>query len=563
MISNGQAAEAAELWLQRAEARPRSAIDMQLYATQALLAAGQAVQAESIARRLSGLDLNDQQRDLVGLVLAEIARDNKQWRQAQAYLTLNLNGLPQWVAERALRLQAEVYLNNDESLAAARAMSDLIDLNPSRSLAVQAELMDTLGALSDQHLGEALGSSGNSASFNGWLELMAGLSPSLLAGDSIDDYLQLWRWQHPDHPAHNALLDEMIERYAAVNDPVTEIVVLLPQNGRLSSAAKAIEDGLIQSWYEIAPPRPALQFVDSSDPIGIEYLYSQAVASGASHIIGPLERTQVAQLAASGSLDVPTLALNEATESAINLYQFALSPEQEARSVADRAWSDGHTRALVIAPSGEWGDRLYLAFKEQFEKLGGHVVYDASLAETENDFSQPLRRLLGLDRSEQRHRDIERILRQPVAFEPQIRPDADFVFLAARPDMARLVRPQLLFHNAQDLPVYATSNVYSGIQDPDSNRDMDGIVFCDAPWMLADRATIESNPFASSDGPSARLYALGRDAMRVVPLLALLSRHGAINGATGELSIGDDQRLSRRLSCAQFVGGRPRRLDDA
>lgn len=562
MIDDGEAESAAELWLERARQHTQDAITYQLYATQALMAAGQVERAETLARSLAERPLDDQQRDLVGLVLAELARDNQQWRQAQAYLTIDIAPWPQWVQQRALRLQADVFMNNDEPLAAARAMSDLIDINPSRSLATQAELMETLGALPDVALRSAL-SERNSASFAGWLELMSELSSSLLAGSDIDQYLQQWRWQHPDHPAHSALLDEMIERYAAVNEPVTQIAVLLPQQGRLASAAEAIEEGLIQSWYEMPQPRPSLLFMDSSDSQGIEALYRRAVAEGASHIIGPLDRGQVSALAAMGTLSVPTLALNEADGQAVNLYQFSLAPEQEARSVANQAWSDGHTRALVIAPSGEWGDRLYLAFKEQFEALGGHIVYDASLAESENDYSQPLQRLLGIDAAQQRHRDIERIVRQPVAFEPQVRPDADFVFLASRPTMARLVRPQLLFHNAQHLPVYATSNVYTGTFDPDQDRDLDGIIFCDAPWLLQERSVIEANPFPSASGASGRLYALGRDAMRVTPLLALLSRHGAISGATGQLSIGEDQRLERRLGCARFVGGRPQPLEEA
>ena len=70
-------------------------------------------------------------------------------------------------------------------------------------------------------------------------------------------------------------------------------------------------------------------------------------------------------------------------------------------------------------------------------------------------------------------------------FEPRRRQDIDIVFMAAFPAGARQLMPQLAFHHGADLPVHATSHVWSGVPDPANDRDLDGVVFGDMPWLAA------------------------------------------------------------------------------
>ena len=62
--------------------------------------------------------------------------------------------------------------------------------------------------------------------------------------------------------------------------------------------------------------------------------------------------------------------------------------------------------------------------------------------------------------------------------------DVDMVFIAANSRQARLIKPQLKFHRAQTLPVYATSRISSSSGNSDDDRDLDEILFVDIPWML-------------------------------------------------------------------------------
>jgi outer membrane PBP1 activator LpoA protein len=64
------------------------------------------------------------------------------------------------------------------------------------------------------------------------------------------------------------------------------------------------------------------------------------------------------------------------------------------------------------------------------------------------------------------------------------RTDVSFVFIAGNAESAaRLIVPQLKFHYAGDIPVYATSDSFEPTQV--ANEDIDGLMFPDMPWMIS------------------------------------------------------------------------------
>ena len=80
---------------------------------------------------------------------------------------------------------------------------------------------------------------------------------------------------------------------------------------------------------------------------------------------------QVQALQQRETLPLPTLALNygdraEAETTPANLYQYGLAAEDEAVQIAEKAWTDGLRRALVMVPKGNWGERIYAAFEQRF-----------------------------------------------------------------------------------------------------------------------------------------------------------------------------------------------------
>lgn len=324
---------------------------------------------------------------------------------------------------------------------------------------------------------------------------------------------------------------------------------------------------------------PSIEIYDASnDPALIDLIYEQAVDDGAEFIVGPLDKDSVNRLARHPALAVPVLTLNYSEQRSTgaeqsqptNLFQLSLSPEQEARQVAERAWLDGHSRAAIITPSSAWGQRIAKAFSARWRQFGGHVVEKQTYDAKKSDYSLPIRQLLNVDESQRRKKNLTRLLGKKLEFIPRRRQDIDFIFMAAASKQARLIKPQLRFHHAPKVPVYATSHSYSGSINAGMDRDMDGVLFCDMPWTLdnnrpgaALKTDIETIwPHASKR--YSRLFALGVDAYRVIGELNNLRHNRAAfyPGETGDLYLDVDNRLQRRLSWAKFERGIPLPLSE-
>ena len=143
------------------------------------------------------------------------------------------------------------------------------------------------------------------------------------------------------------------------------------------------------------------------------------------------------------------------------------------------------------------------------------------------------------------------------------------MFVAAMPRQARLIRPQLNFHQANDLPVYATSHVFSGIVNARTDHDIDNVTFGDMPWVLpkARRNTTLYGMITQLWPQQAenymRLYAFGIDAFNLIPNLNTLaeSRTTQHPGETGSLFLDDERRIQRRLTWAEFKNGAPKLVE--
>lgn len=325
--------------------------------------------------------------------------------------------------------------------------------------------------------------------------------------------------------------------------PGDRVVLLLPTAGPFLGVSDAVRDGVrAAADVDDAQSRPKLVPLDSGTSERVIAVHGQALEGGATHVIGPIEKPAVDALATSGGLKVPTLALNEGTSAgtpAANLYQFALSPETDAIEVANKAKALGFTRALMLFPNDGAGKRRAGAFRGHWDRLGGTLAGEATFNPSAPAGS--IQALLG-------------------------RAGADFLFLAANAEQARVIFPQIR-KDAADLPVIATSDVYTGEADGARDRALAGLYFVDMPWMLgverADdplrRADLKSTANHLTTPLGRRLYAMGIDAYRLVPRLsALADRPGAsFAGQTGRLSVDALGRVQRQLLLARFTESGP------
>ena len=549
--------------------------DYLLSAAEAFLHGNFIEQAKQTLRSLPAEALDTQQLDRRRVIEAGIALTEHHPRTTLDTLkNIEQAGTPPALRIAIHELRATAYNQLGNFLEAARERVALAPLlsDPESAHRNEQALWQALMSLTSTAL-ESFKTEAPPDILSGWLELAdIAKSPPPQAAD-MGKRLAAWRSRYPNHPASAQLMASLqAQQPDALSSQPTHIGILLPTSGPFAKYATAIRDGFLSAYYqrENRAYQPVIQIYDTSNASDIAQLYTQAVKDGAQFIIGPLDKEAIASLLRQHDIiTLPTLALNYTdSDDAVPamLFQFGLAPEDEARMVAERAWLDHHQQALAIYPEGDWGDRILHAFDEHWQQLGGKLAAAQTFPATTEDLSGPLRRLLNIDASENRAKDLRATLQTPIKFEAWRRHDTDFIFMAAFPRQARQIPPQLKFLYAGDLPVYATSHIFDGRRDAAKDRDLDGVTFTDIPWLLTPqqfplRDKIQQMWPETAD-QYARLYALGVDAYRLMPNLASLraSPYQEFPGATGRLVIDKNNRIRRTLLWARFVGGLPRLL---
>ena len=116
--------------------------------------------------------------------------------------------------------------------------------------------------------------------------------------------------------------------------------------------------------------------------------------------------------------------------------------------------------------------------------------------------------------------------------------------------------------------MYATSHVFSGSENISADQDINGVTYCDIPWLLSNDPSVEllrdslDLQLSSSQSRLPRFAALGIDAYQIIPHLQRLAAHeyDRYDGVTGKLSVGGQNRVFRELVWAKFQDGRPQSI---
>ena len=388
-----------------------------------------------------------------------------------------------------------------------------------------------------------------------WVQLALISKRNSVNTPQLAQELITWRSQNPSHPANQLLPDNAALTQLQSLTPPQKIAVLLPQSGTYESSGQTVREGFLNSYYANLPKtgKQSIKFYDTSATQNMTTLYQQAVADGADFIIGPLVKEHVQQLSREGAFNSPTLALNY-TEAGwrslpTNFYEFGLLPEDEVSQIADQAHAAGSSRAIIIAPQTTWGNRLVSSFSTRWKANGGNVqetwYYPANA-----DFNKEIARLLAVNLKVDKQLMKEGSDKETL--EKQRRHDFDVIFLFAQPEQARVIVPLLRYYYAADVPVYASSSVFSGKPNPAKDVDLNGVIVCDIPWT---KKIVRST--SPDDIQTGRLYAVGQDAYLLSQTLQRLERlpNFPIYGTTGALTLSSSQQIHRRLPCNVLNNG--------
>ncbi|MDU9390626.1 penicillin-binding protein activator [Pseudomonas sp. zfem002] len=542
-----------------------------------LSAADQAYRQKDNARAARILEqvqidsLKPAQQVFASTLSAELALSRNQPKAALTALShpslAHLNELPADLQARTRSAHAAAFEADGQTLAAAQERIALAPLLSGDAAMSNNDAIWSLVAALPPEQPQSAGSD----TLGGWTSLaLAVKSAGTL--EQQQAAIDTWKAQHPEHPAALQLPSPLVKLKSLTSQPLTKIALLLPQEGQLAGVARALRDGFMAAHFQAQQAGqnpPAIQVFDSSRLTSLDEFYRQAQAAGVQLVVGPLEKPLVKQLAAYPQLPITTLALNYSDAGQSNppqLFQFGLAAEDEAREVSRRAYADGMRRAVALVPSGEWGDRVLNAFRQDWQAKGGTLIAAERVAQPVA-LAQQIADLFQLRQSEGRAKSLQSTVGGNVSAQPSRRQDIDFIFLASTPQQAQQIKPTLNFQYAGDVPVYATSNVYSASGDVNQYNDMTGIRFCETPWLLDSTNGLRQQvvrQWPQAAGSLGRLYAMGVDAYSLAPRLGQLKTlpDNRIEGLSGSLSMNPSQRIERQLPWAEFAGGQVKRLPD-
>lgn len=501
----------------------------------------------------------------LALIRAQIAIKQNQFDSALRWLSGNLaesaNGDTS-AGRRLILLRGQLYqsINRNED-----AIIDFISITESWPTNAETSLFEdiwlALTSLRDEEL-DQLAEEADSYEMRGWIELARIYQVDQFSIRSQLDSIVQWRRIWASHSAAARLPAPLIELQVTWESRPKHIALILPLQ---EAAGNAIQEGFLSAYYQslsVSRDVPQISVFDSTGLTDIHDTFDQAVASGADLIIGPLNKKLVNQISERIEIPVPTLALNYADQDrpAENLFQFGLAPEDEISQVINLAWEAGYRNAAVIIPDNLDYQRLETFFIETWTNQGGQVVSSARFI-GDSDYAEVIKRLMAIDSSEARAEKLLDLLpRLNMEFTPRRRSDIDFIFLAANPRQGRQLKPTLAFYFAGDIPVFSMPSVYDGQENQTGNRDLDGIIFTDAPWVLNPtyqlRDEVNTN-LRQAQGPLQRLRAMGIDSFRLYPRLKQFSNNSisSLRGTTGVLTMSENRRIHRSLTTARFEDG--------
>lgn len=484
----------------------------------------------------------------------------------------------QWLSSYSLQSRIALMSAEDQvALGLARART-LFGLNRFARSAQERIFVEDLiddSALSEQnqqaiwqtllklplHALQQQNQSNKSRSYKSWLELAIIYRDNQLSQTQQIEATRAWqkRWSKKRYvkvlpPAIRAFNNTRIEQYQHIG-------VFLPFSGKLAAAGNAVKDGIAYAYFNHLQDKtkiPRLTFYDTAQH-SIDTLYTQALSDNVELIIGPLQKTKVAELFTMPN-SLPILTLNFLTDVLIppdNVIQFGLAVEDEAVQLATLAKATQHRNVLLLHLDKGWTQRAAQAFEQQWATFND-VSLETKMLSLKENYSREIAASLNLAQSNARHQNIVRLLGKKLEFKPRRRQDIDLIVLFADPQQAKSIKPLLAYHYAANITVFSSSNVFTGERSKLANKDINGVIFNEMPWLLGDflAAADADNRYANNKSLN-RLFAMGIDAFNLYPRIDYLqqSPSNELSGSTGRLSL-NKNRIVRKLSLAKIRNGK-------
>jgi uncharacterized protein len=556
LAQQGQFTQAAQAYQALADQSPGHADSYRLQAAEAWRQEGQIERAAPFLAGIKRQRLSDDEPLRLDLLQAELALDQHDAATALRLTTQPNVTVPAALQLRLLELRSRAMAASDDNWGAARTRVQMDDqLSGFDHTQNRRQILDLLGKLGVDPLKQRAAAMKPGDRMLPWVNealtqlgvVVAQPQPELQ--QPVGTLL----------PGANANVREGYKVPA-------QVALLLPNDGNYTAASTSIREGFFAAYLDAGrnhAPRPSVRVYDSKGTgDGAIKAYQQAVSDGARLIVGPLTRGEVAAVFGQAQLPVPVLALNHPDDKqlpASDASEFGLLPETEGAQAADHMVERGLRQAYLLISNDDFAHRAAGAFKAELAARGGQLLGAATLpAGTTTSYADTI---AGLHFPASASAPAPAATTADNTATPASAAGDTGIFISMRPAQARLLLPQLRIARVS-LPVVATSHVYEGSDDASSNRDLDGVEFCDSPWLFNAQPGLPNHDdiaaqLPSARGAGARLFAFGMDAWNLVPYLDWLRAHPGsyVPGASGQLTADQFGRMRRVLIWAQFQDG--------
>jgi outer membrane PBP1 activator LpoA protein len=551
LARQGQFDQAAQAWLTLASQSPGHADSYRLLAAEAWRQEGQIERAAPVLATIKRQRLSGDEPLRLDLLQAELALNQHDAATALRLTTQPTVTVPAGMQMRLLELRARAMVASGDDWGAARTRVQMDDqLNGYDHAQNRQQVLELLGKLGVDPLKQRAAAMKPGDRMLPWVnEALSRLG--VVVAQAQPELQQPVGTLLPGADAN------VREGYKVPS----QVALLLPGDGNYAAASASIREGFFAAYLDAGrnhAPRPSVRVYNSKGTAdGAIKAYQQAVSDGARLVVGPLTRGEVAAVFGQGQLPVPLLALNHPDDRQLpsgDASEFGLLPETEGAQAADHMIERGLRQAYVMISDDDFAQRAASAFKAELAARGGQLEGMVVLPAGTTSYAATIAG---------QHLPTTAPVPAAGADTPAAAPVTSDtgIFISMRPAQARLLIPQLRIAQVT-LPVVATSHVYEGSDDAAANRDLDGVEFCDAPWLFDAQPGLPNHDdmaarLPSARGGAARLFAFGMDAWSLVPYLDWLRAHPGsyVPGASGQLAADQFGRVRRVLIWAKFQDG--------
>lgn len=396
---------------------------------------------------------------------------------------------------------------------------------------------------------------------DGWLQLAVYMKTLNGNIPQLKNTLEQWLAENSTHPAAIYTPKVIQDILSLEIIKPTNTALLLPLSGKFAKQAQLIRDGFIMAMMndKDRDTNATLTVIDThaEDAADID---AQLIEKNIDFVVGPLIKANIEnlhKLQQARLASIPTLALNipDQVEEGVNTCYLALSPEQEVEQAAKYLFSQGYQYPLILAPQGNYGQRVVEAFNSEWRKYSKNKVA-VNLFGDKRQLQRNINTVFGLQDSQQNIAQMDALMGIDLESQPRSRRDIDSVYIVANSAELTLIKP---FIEVAINPDATPPKLFSNSRSNSGNKqyeDLSGVTYSDIPLLIHPNPQLDSQMnqlWPKNSNTERRLQALGMDAYQLMvelPQMKVVEGY-SIQGKTGTLSINDQCIVQREISWAE------------